>query len=236
MKNKLIKGLFGLGLGLSAFAITIGVNALTTENITSVEEGSNSVDASVTVGNVETPVYEVEITWDGLTFDWSYNEYQQTFMWDNISGGLIQIRDKSNPGRIYPSVEWNSADGYDWTKGEFFYQLNTASACTGLNEEGFNNLKTQFARYIYTDSSCSVRENLDETTVYEEGKYFYPFIDYEKLITTEIPENGRSEIYNSDNTFDIGYTLRLQLSVDSSKDVITPKTGDTIGTVTITIN
>lgn len=78
MKNKLIKGVFGLIIGLSSIAIIAPVSA---ESLDSIEEGNNSVNVNVTVGKVEVPVYDVEIQWDSLKYDWKYDEETRSFKW-----------------------------------------------------------------------------------------------------------------------------------------------------------
>jgi len=78
MKNKLIKGGLGLILGLFSFTTVIDASAQT---IDSIVEGNNSTSANVTVGNVEAPVYDIEINWDSLKYDWKYDEETKNFKW-----------------------------------------------------------------------------------------------------------------------------------------------------------
>lgn len=49
--------------------------------IDSVEEGSNSASATVTIGSVAVPVYNVDMVWENPSFDWTYNEETKKFGW-----------------------------------------------------------------------------------------------------------------------------------------------------------
>lgn len=101
MKSKLFKAVFGIGL----FALALNVNANT---INSVTEGSNTTNATVTVGEVEAPVYEVEVSWDDLTFDWTYNSETNKFGW--------------TPSKVCVPVDTSDFDIY-----EEFYTDSTCS-------------------------------------------------------------------------------------------------------------
>ena len=125
MKNKLIKGLFGFGLIL---LMTTGVNA---QGITSIEEGNNSASSEVMIGNVEVPVYEAEIIWQDLTFDWAYNEVTKEFEW----------RKPKVCSQYYSKEEVETA----LQKGEKVYSDNTCENRTWSYEEGDE--KTYY--YIY---------------------------------------------------------------------------------------
>jgi len=73
--KKLLMGIFGLTL-----LLPLGVFAEVAD-IDSVEEGNNSANAEVTVGNVAVPVYSVELTWMNLSFDWVYDSENNTYGW-----------------------------------------------------------------------------------------------------------------------------------------------------------
>lgn len=82
MKNKLIKIMTGLGV----FALALTVNAQETDSTTinSTVAGSNSSNATVTVGTVEAPVYEVAVIWNDLTFNWVYDSETNDFGWKPV--------------------------------------------------------------------------------------------------------------------------------------------------------
>lgn len=82
MKNKLIKIMTGLGV----FALALTVNAQETDSTTInwTVAGSNSSNATVTVGTVEAPVYEVAVIWNDLTFNWVYDSETNDFEWKPV--------------------------------------------------------------------------------------------------------------------------------------------------------
>lgn len=78
MKKNLFRVLFGV------LVFFVGVNVYAQDEYSSLdnlENGEGSADASVTVGEVATPVYNVGIYWNNLTFDWVYDEDTNAFGW-----------------------------------------------------------------------------------------------------------------------------------------------------------
>ena len=73
MKKNLLMGM--VGLGAMALCIT-GVKAETLDLTNVSETGQN-----VTVGEVDVPVYSVDITWGDMTFDYKYNEVTRKYGW-----------------------------------------------------------------------------------------------------------------------------------------------------------
>lgn len=127
MKNKILKGLFGLGV----FALALSVNAQT---LNSVEEGSNATSYDVTVGSVAVPVYSVDIKWGAMSFDWTYNTQIQDYEW---------TRSKIETcGHASPMGQMGSALPKEFDT--FYYQTYT--------EEEFNELKAN--NQIYSDDTC----------------------------------------------------------------------------------
>jgi len=130
VRNNVIKVLFGIVL---MFLITTCVYA-EPGNILSPEEGNNSTSANVTVGNVEVPVYRVELLWDSLTFDWIYDEHTKTFDWkaetlcEHFGGIKEEIEDEINgEGSIYISDLYTDstcstkANAYDESVQGYYY-------------------------------------------------------------------------------------------------------------------
>ena len=105
MKSKLFKAVFGISL----FALALNVNANT---INSVTDGSNTTDATVTVGEVAAPVYGADIIWNNLTFNWVYDNAAETFRW--------KPADACSDAEVYTSDEFNEYSG----------QLYEDSSCT----------------------------------------------------------------------------------------------------------
>ena len=230
MKNKLLTGLLALVL-----LMPMGVNAeITREELDSVENGNNSTSVTVTVGEVETPVYEVDIEWDELKFDWKYNSETNKYEWsatqtndETLSAvyeNVILIMDYSTGGEIIPSVKWNSNIKYQYVEGEFYYYKDILT-CESISEEEFYQNK-KYKHVLYTDSECANR--LDSSVnEYQEGIYMKS--GSKKLTTEEIPEKAKIK-FDDDNY----YLLILTLN-NKTKSTETPTAGDTVGTVTITI-
>lgn len=149
MKNKLIKALFGIALSL---LMTTGVYAVETDTIDSIEEGSNSTSANVTVGTVEVPVYRVELWWDSLTFDWVYDEYTKTFGWKTAP--LCEQFDKfdkekieaeiNGGGSVYISDLYTDstcstkANAYDESVQGYYYLNDRNFASIGIRDHSEN--------------------------------------------------------------------------------------------------
>lgn len=273
--KKLLMGVFGLGLMLSV----VSVQAQTIDTA----EGTASAD--VTVWNVDTPVYNVEIEWDGMEYNWVYVEQTGEYRWDRnlctvvpedvknnltkenftdiyayqlfkgrncspsnsvfnigtsyedvianlddyyytpafggFGGTTITITDNSEKAAITPSIEWTSAENYDWTVAKFF---TFEDACLSITEDEFDSI-IKSSIPVYTDSNCSVRLD-DRNVTWSENSYYYPGSRENVISTKELPNSLRI-----DNT----YNLLMTLEIDKSKEIITPQIDDKIGTVTISI-
>lgn len=79
MKKKLFSVI--AGLCMFSFMLTANAEEVPSASIDSVESGSNSTNAAVTVGNVEAPVYGVAVIWNDLTFDWVYDADADEYGW-----------------------------------------------------------------------------------------------------------------------------------------------------------
>ena len=56
--------------------------AVNAETMSSVIDGENSTNANAVVGEVDTPIYEVEVTWNSFQFDWKYNSEKGEYAWE----------------------------------------------------------------------------------------------------------------------------------------------------------
>lgn len=75
MKKGLVLGLIGLS---SLFTLVGGVKAETLD-LTNV----STTGQTVTVGEVDAPVYSVDITWGDLTYDYKYNQVTSEYYWQS---------------------------------------------------------------------------------------------------------------------------------------------------------
>ena len=278
-------GLFGLGLVLP----TIAVNA---EEVG--EDIIKSSDAQVKVGEVETPVYSVDISWNAFEFDWKYNEEKNEYEWKNgtinptigslssyleSNPGLIDetyfnnnkdrfcldqecqnpiskdlkyedmiankdnyyyvlhsgdnsnhfhIGDSSTGGRVVPSIKWTSSSGYEYVDGIFEYREPGYECKVVESEEQFN-LKISQGTKLYDYSDCKNEISYSSTEykpgIYEKIEHF----TFNNLKSGELPDTARRIVNNT-----AWYDLTLYLE-NKEKPTTSPKAGDTIGTVTITI-
>lgn len=103
MKKKLFKIL--TGLCIFAFAITVNAEVQDSATINSTETDKNFTDATVTVGTVEAPVYEVAVIWNDLTFNWVYDSETNDFGWKpvpicyNIGAAEENVKDALDNGK-----------------------------------------------------------------------------------------------------------------------------------------
>ena len=279
------KNLFKLFASVSIFASLFAVNV----QALGVEEGNNSASESVTVGNVQTPVYSVDISWGDFAYDWVYESSTGEYRWEpsdvescvralpsvydenaytaainegNIysdsscsastnsvayadiesttvftkvtapGASNINISDASTAGQIVPSVSWTPSTGYDWVTGKFNYS-DCSFECVSIDdEESFNT-----AYEIYTDNACSTF--VDKSTLSYQANTYYTKAGgcvYNSITGGEVPEEAVNGMgVNENGTAVRAYTLDFEIGVDSSKTITTPKAGDTVGTITVSI-
>lgn len=282
MKNKLFKLIAGLGVFAFAFTVNAEVTDSTTINVA---EGQTSSNATATVGTVETPVYEVVVIWNDLTFNWVYDSETNDFGWapvpicygidpteENVQDALdrgekvftdracesrtynynsetaeyyilderkstsIGIEDISQNGQIIPSISWKADTKYADVNANFTY---TGEGCTLIpTEAAFNYVKSE-GKTLYNSNTC-------ETTVNSEGfiKNSYYVIANTTLPLAsgeDIPDTGRQSAAGTMGVDGITFPLKdftrnqyyVQLALDGGET--TPTTGDTIGTITVSI-
>ncbi|MBQ7136755.1 MAG: hypothetical protein IJO43_02105 [Bacilli bacterium] len=93
MKNKLFKGLFGFLAVLFLFVVTDVYASGNYMEFLRDSEGFNSSSNAVTIGEVETPIYEAQLVWPNLAFNWSYDVNEQEFRWKASSLCELQTDD-----------------------------------------------------------------------------------------------------------------------------------------------
>ena len=183
MKNKLIKGLFGIGLVCMLFGTVVYANT-GSEIINSTEEGNNSVDADVTVGNVEAPVYSADLYWESLSFDWVYDNSTKSFDWAPTpictffypeDGMTFEDAFASGMSIYGDSTCSTKAETYDESIQEYYYlreRENVFINITDLSQSGeivpsvewnssekYNNVIGKISYYDSDKSVCSVIES-----------------------------------------------------------------------------
>jgi len=133
MKNKITKSLFCI---IILFCMTTVVYAGPGNGL-STEEGNNSMNADITVGNVAVPVYSVNIEWKSLTFDWVYDDAKRAFDWNPepvcehfYSNNEIAIKDAIMRGiNLYKDSTCSiKADTYDESITDYYYFVERENA------------------------------------------------------------------------------------------------------------
>ena len=259
-KRNLLMGIIGCGL---LFIQTVKAETVNFPEVT--ETGKN-----VVVGEVETPVYSVDITWGNMEFDYVYNEVTGKYEWkseltcekleswdkdtynlgwndiysdesctnsatyssfeealdsnaykgyDDISSSIV-ITDNSVRGHVAPKLYWTSESDYDYVIGEFY---GDGFECGLIEEDKFPYYK-DFA--IYSDAACEVSV-IDQNPVFGNMPYYGPMTSYKNIQYGEIL---KSTLGDQDHST---YVTYLRLKNDTTKEITTPKSGDTIGRVTI---
>ena len=173
--KKLIMGILGLML-----LLPIGVDAsgpkLEWEIINSITEGDNSIDASVTVGEVDVPVYSVQISWQNFRFEWKYDKKLNSYGWKaaeicqplNIT--TSESFDEFSADRIIytDNACMTETTSYDESITEYYYRLDDFSL---TDDNG--------AYILITDQTengsitPSLTWNATEDYGYVEGKFSY---------------------------------------------------------------
>lgn len=136
MKKSLLK----LLVGIFVFAIGITVNAEGTTSIPNLENGEGSTNGTVSVGSVETPIYNVNIYWSDLSFDWTYDSDSADYSW--------------TPSKICSPYE---ADNVSATGKNIYSDKNCTEIANNVGEESGT------PKY-YLDSRDSVFFNIEDSS------------------------------------------------------------------------
>ena len=222
MKKSLLK----LLVGIFVFAIGITVNAEDTTNLPNLENGEGSTNGTVSVGSVETPVYNVLINWSDLSFDWTYDSDSADYSW--------------TPSKICSPYE---ADNVSATGKTIYSDKNCTEIANNVGEESGT------PKY-YLDSRDSVFFNIEDSS--EHGQIVpsvkwnaasnYSYVDakftvYEDFCVAVPNENVYDVAVNygiySDSTCATETTPSGY--VNKSTPTATPTAGDQIGTITVSV-
>lgn len=190
------------------------------------EEFFNAEKENICMDSTCTTKISEELTYEELVAN--IDDYYYNVGEGDISNHF-HIGDYSIGGEIVPSVKWTSAEDYEYVEGKFTYSANVEKCELFEDEESFEQYVSEGIKF-YSDSACT--EELDETvTEYQSGMYTIAmYSERLALNTEEIPANGR-QVGNEGSHW---YHLSLDL-VNKTAPTSTPKSGDRIGTITITI-
>ena len=220
---------------LLAITLLFNARSVYAENSETLTE-SGDADASATVGTVDTPVYEVQVNWHHLTFDWKYNDQTQSYSWRSH---LYCIEEE------YGSIDWEE----EWRA---FYSDNTCE--TPFEHTNQDNLESSDKLYyrnylnpivVISDrtQNGSVDIGISWTPVqkydFTTASFSYStegidgYEEYVPFNSSTIPTEARHEC--GQGLCNYYYDISPTLGVDTTKTVTTPTTGETIGTFTVTV-
>lgn len=173
MKKKLFKIL--TGLCIFAFAITVNAEVQDSTTINSTETDKNFTDATVTVGTVEAPVYEVAVIWNDLTFNWVYDSETNDFGWKpvpicyNIGAAEENVKDALDNGKkvFTNNTCTERASSYNSDATEYYVLEDRTTTTIGIEDISENGqivpsiewnadekYKDVTANFTYTGEGC----------------------------------------------------------------------------------
>lgn len=180
MENKLIRFIFGSVILLLSFVIMPNVSA---QALDSIEDGNNFVNANVTVGKVDAPVYVVDINWDDLSFDWVYDNSTKSFGWQpspichQFYDPNITIEEAlMNGTKLYADRTCSTAvDSYDDTIPYYYFTIERDSVGVYI-----------FDYSQYTEIVPSITWTSSDKYDYVIGNFEYEYLDdFCRTITDE---------------------------------------------------
>lgn len=201
----------------------------TTGIYASINYTADEYAAEVTKGNIYSDT-TCSTTIDSV----AYADIMSTPVYSKFEGEAYQglvISDNSSLGQVVPSVAWTSGANYDWVTGKFLYNSCDFNCAAVTDETMFNEMYQ-----LYSDSSCSAA--VDKSQVTYQANTFYAMQGgcvQDSMTSGALPDSSRQFGGVNAETGVIGYAyfVDFELEVDSSKTIITPKSGDTIGSITV---
>ena len=149
---------------------------------------------------------------------------------------VIMVEDYSTGGYADVSLGWEAAQKYDYTTATFTYKTDDR-VCKPLSASNITDFEITEA---YTNSACTGEKTLIASAPQDSIFYEYQHESGKSTYTSgPIPANGKlpnagSFIYDTIHPYGT-YFIQLDLGVDETKSITTPTAGETIGTVTVTI-
>lgn len=255
MKNKLIKGLFAFGLMVSLFNMAnVNVYAVggTFDNGgTIVEDDLSDREVSVVVGEVDVPVYNVELSWTSMQFNYRYDEITSSYIWKVTDEcKLIESIDETY---LYDSLHgdsWCSSVYEDENltdaieEGMLYGKIlggkitivdssslgNVIPSIEWSSNEGYEAVQANF-KYNTWDNIC------DESNENCEYEFVSHNLNLNLNGKTELPEETRvigGCMGGPDWSYcESRFYLNLSLNTNTSLGTVKPTKGDVVGHLTI---
>lgn len=140
MKRKLLLGILSMVMLLPFI-----VKADEVDILDSVEQNQNSANASVTVGDVAIPTYEVVIIWTDLTFDWVYNSHTKDFEWapasicSQLGSSKEEVEQELSKGtKIYTDESCTTTTTTYVEDTNHYYMMERETAAIGIEDMSQN--------------------------------------------------------------------------------------------------
>lgn len=219
---------------LFAFIFALGfVNA---QDVT--VDGDSST--TVTVGDVETPVYEVIVSWYGMVYDWGYISNTGEYGWktryectDWYIEDEANYLEQVNDGKKFYSDDKCEylADPEEYNPNATYYYSYEIEPMIVLEDMSTGGkvlpsvAYTPNTKYNFTTMSFDYRKN-DQTTAHLSGT---TLPDEARLC---MKGDGNGPICEPDE-YNV-YNILPIIGIDTTKTVTTPTSGETIGTITVT--
>ena len=230
MKSKVFNKVFSLIMLGVMFTLPLPVHAVESSNPSDFNDSK-----TVTVGNVETPVYSVDVAWGSLAYDWKYNKDMNEFEFKAslgcegyvMSSGDTTLQSYKEQEILYSDNKCTTKQTSNLVNGTTYYLKSGVGGEISVIDNSTNG-----------KVKAAVQFTPSQKYNWVSGKFFgsYSFglatedIDY----FDEITNGYLPEVQG-------GLSIRklrgwLKLDVDSNyTDAKTVKSGETIGTVTVAI-
>ena len=240
MKINNLKRFFCTGLSLLAIMVCLNVKA----------EGLDQ-SKTVTVGDVDTPIYSVDIIWRNLSYDWKYNPYTNDYGFKvsfaclgyTYSGYSSNLDNLKQQGRLYSNSSCTEGVTGDLVEGTTYYANNEVGGGISVidnSENGRINARAQFVpsygyEWVVGKFANGYAYNDDGTIIYGGDEIIQ---NAESLHLGEIMYGEDSEDGTLFDSLSISNVKRAYMHLEKNPNIIKANTitsGDTIGTVTILI-
>ncbi|MBQ7136756.1 MAG: hypothetical protein IJO43_02110 [Bacilli bacterium] len=264
MKNKLFRGLFGFGIALLLFAVTTSVYA----NTYGEGNGWHSVngvgptetqDISISVGDVDVPVYRVAISWSSMSFNYKYNEEISAYQWEagktcyqlisrfgDAGAIIVTADDKNNAEELYDdsscSVPYTGNINED-SEHEIVYATRTGGKILIEDNSTYGAVIPSFhweAEDDYTYIRPQLLESVDPATTYDvAGGHPSSFVGCTLEGNIEKCYNWAGNLDEADVYSTLNqtkkYEYKLTLQTMMTEGQVNPNTNDSIGQLTISL-
>lgn len=227
MKKNLLKGLIGLGIFIM-FMVNVNAETIDLENV-------STTGQTVTVGDVDVPIYSVDIEWGDMTFDWKYDSETGNFGFKAKLGCDAYVMSPEDTtltaakelGYLYSDNTCANLQTVDLIEGNTYYQKTKVGGKISVVDNSVNGYVSAYVEFNPSQDYEWVTGKFAESYVLSLGT---GKIEYEnEIVDGYIPRTiGIDEV-----------KLEAFLYLEEADNAVRTnevKSNDEIGTVTININ